>query len=45
MIGTCSRCKQKNQDVRRIESYQLCSKCFNGATAIIKTKYANVWHK
>jgi Zn finger protein HypA/HybF involved in hydrogenase expression len=43
MIGTYSRCKQKEQEVRRIESYQLCKKCFGRANKIVKDKYAKVW--
>ena len=49
MIGTCSRCKKKEQDVRRIESYQLCKKCFNqgkhGSSLSKSTleKYDKIW--
>lgn len=49
MIGTCSRCKQKNKDVRQIYSYQLCKDCFNKAKSskhsdVALERYKNVWN-
>ncbi len=27
MLGTCSKCKRKNVEVRKIHSFQLCESC------------------
>jgi len=39
MIGTCSRCKKKNQEVEKVDHFQLCKKCYGMADDTVKEKY------